>query len=33
LRIQRVDATQSVDQIRQQIVLQLEQLVTERRLT
>jgi dTMP kinase len=33
LRIQRVDATQTVDQIRQQIVLQLEQLVTERRLT
>ena len=33
LRIQRVDATQSVDQIRQQISLQLEQLVTERRLT
>ncbi len=33
LRIQRVDATQSVEQIRQQIALQLEQLVNERRLT
>ena len=32
LRIQRVDATQSVEQIRQQIALQLDQLVTERRL-
>lgn len=33
LRIQRVDATHSVEQIRQQIALQLEQLVNERRLT
>jgi dTMP kinase len=32
LRIQRVDATQSIEQIRRQIALQLEQLVTERRL-
>ena len=33
LRIQRVDATQTIDQIRQQISLQLDQLVEQRRLT
>jgi dTMP kinase len=32
LRIQRVDATQSIEQIRKQIVLQLDQLVTKKRL-
>lgn len=32
LRIQRVDATQSIEQIRQQIALQLDQLVTKKRL-
>ena len=33
LRIQRIDATQSIEQIRKQIVLQLDQLVTAWRLT
>ena len=33
LRIQRVDATQSIEQIRTQLSLQLDQLVTQRRLT
>jgi dTMP kinase len=33
LRIQRVDATQSIEHIRKQIALQLDQLVTVRRLT
>ena len=32
-RIQRVDATQSIEHIRKQIALQLDQLVTVRRLT